>query len=194
VSFIAMILPVRIWPSRLWGSSVSIGTEFFDALRYLDCRRLIRRVTQLNRSELLMFVHPRLLALAAGMLAAFAAAAAETSVSVPVTDLKFTEAGIGPLKVAPGYGDLGKGAHGTFVKFPAGFVSPLHAHSDDYSGVVISGVLANEASASVKERPLAPGSYWFQRGKANHVTKCLSANECVFFITQPGKFDFIEAH
>jgi hypothetical protein len=141
-----------------------------------------------------MFTCPRIPALAACIFTALAVSAAETSISVPVTDLKFTDAGIGPLKVATGYGDLGKGAHGTFVKFPAGFVSPLHAHSDDYSGVVISGVLANEPSAGAKERPLPPGSYWFQKGKANHVTKCLSANECVFFITQPGKFDFIEAH
>jgi hypothetical protein len=141
-----------------------------------------------------MFTRHRILALTASAFTALAALAAETSISVPVTELKFGDAGIGPLKVAPGFGDLGKGAHGTFVKFPAGFASPLHAHSDDYSGVVISGVLANESSATAKERPLAPGSYWFQKGKANHVTKCLSANECVFFITQPGKFDFIEAH
>jgi hypothetical protein len=141
-----------------------------------------------------MFIPRRALVLTAITFAALAASAAETSISVPVTELKFSDAGIGPLKVSPVFGDLGKGAHGTFVKFPAGYASPLHAHSDDYSGVVISGVLANEPSASAKERPLAPGSYWFQKGKANHVTKCLSANECVFFITQPGRFDFIEAH
>lgn len=141
-----------------------------------------------------MFNRNAILALVIGALASMAVRAAETSVSVPVTHLKFSDAGIGPLRVAAGFGDPGRGAHGTFVKFPAGYASPLHAHSDDYSGVVISGVLSNESSAGATDRPLPPGSYWFQKGQANHVTKCLSANECVFFITQPGKFDFIEAH
>jgi hypothetical protein len=120
--------------------------------------------------------------------------AADTSVSVPVSDLKFFDTGIGPLKAAPGYGDLTKGPHGSFVKLPAGFISPLHTHSEDYYAVVVTGVIANEASAEATNRPLAPGSYYFQKGKAPHVTKCLSANECVIFITQPGKFDYAEAH
>lgn len=120
--------------------------------------------------------------------------ATDTSINVPVTDLKFFDTGVGPLKAAVGFGDLSKGAHSTFVKLPAGFVSPLHIHTEDYYGVVISGVVANAADEKVKDVPLAPGSYWFQKGKANHVTKCLSANECVVFITQPGKFDYINVH
>lgn len=120
--------------------------------------------------------------------------AAESSVSVPVSEVKFFDTGVGPLKAAPGFGDLSKGAHSTFVKLPAGFVSPLHTHTEDYYGVVVTGVVANEVDAAAKDRPLPPGSYWFQKGKAKHVTKCLSANECVVFITQPGKFDYLDAH
>lgn len=120
--------------------------------------------------------------------------AAETSVSVPVSDVKFFDTGVGPLKAAPGFGDLSKGAHSTFVKLPAGFVSPLHTHTEDYYGVVITGVVSNEVDAVAKDRPLPPGSYWFQKGKAKHVTKCLSANECVVFITQPGKFDYVNVN
>lgn len=120
--------------------------------------------------------------------------AADTSVSVPVSEVKFFDTGVGPLKAAPGFGDLSKGAHSTFVKLPAGFVSPLHTHTEDYYGVVVTGVVANEVDAAAKDRPLAPGSYWFQKGKAPHVTKCLSANECVVFITQPGKFDYLNVH
>lgn len=131
---------------------------------------------------------------AASTLLAAHAYAAETSVSVPVNDVKFFDTGVGPLKAAPGFGDLSKGAHSTFVKLPAGFVSPLHTHTEDYYGVVITGVVANEVDASAKDRPLPPGSYWFQKGKAKHVTKCLSANECVVFITQPGKFDYVNVN
>jgi hypothetical protein len=38
---------------------------------------------------------------------------------------------------------------------------------------------------------LPVGSYWFQRGGERHVTKCISPNECIFFIGQHGKFDYI---
>ena len=130
---------------------------------------------------------------AASALTAGLAHAAETSISVPVSDVKFFDTGVGPLKAAPGFGDLTKGAHSTFVKLPAGFSSPLHIHTEDYYGVVITGVVANEVDDKAPNRPLAPGSYWFQKGKVNHVTKCLSANECVVFITQPGKFDYVNA-
>lgn len=134
------------------------------------------------------------LVVAASTLLAAHLQAAETSVSVPVSELRFFDTGVGPLKAAPGFGDLSKGAHGSFVKLPAGFVSPLHTHTQDYYGVVVTGVVANEVDAAAKDRPLPPGSYWFQKGQAKHVTKCLSANECVVFISQPGKFDYVDAH
>jgi beta-alanine degradation protein BauB len=120
--------------------------------------------------------------------------AAETSANVPVTEMKFIDTGIGPLKAAPGFGDSSKGAHSTFIKLPANFTTPSHFYTEDLYGVVISGVVANAADASATDVPLAPGSYWFQKGKAAHVTKCLSANECVLFITQPGKFDFVKSN
>lgn len=119
--------------------------------------------------------------------------AADTSISSPVTGVKYFDAGVGPLKISPAYGDPHKGAHSTFVKMPAGFVSSLHNHTGDYYAVVISGVVANAATAEETNVELPPGSYWFQKGKANHVTKCLSANECVVFITQSSKFDYIPA-
>ena len=119
--------------------------------------------------------------------------AADTSINSPVTSIKYFDAGVGPLKISPAYGNPQKGAHSTFVKLPAGFVSPLHNHTADYYAVVISGVVANAAKAEEPDVSLAPGSYFFQKGKANHVTKCLSANECIVFITQPSKFDFIAA-
>jgi hypothetical protein len=32
--------------------------------------------------------------------------------------------------------------------------------------------------------PLPVGSCWFQKGGERHVTKCISSNECIFFINQ----------
>jgi len=119
-------------------------------------------------------------------------AVAQTSISIPAADIKFAETGVGRLQAAKGFGDLAQGAHGTFVKLPAGYATPLHKHSHDYYGVVISGVVANEPTAADKDRPMPAGSYWFQKGHAAHVTKCVSNTDCVTFISQPGKFDFTE--
>lgn len=83
-----------------------------------------------------------------------------------------------------------KGAHSNYVKLPALFTSPPHVHTEDYYAVVVSGVVANGLEGS-EDIPLPPGSYWFQKGNEKHVTKCLSSTECVFFVTQSEKFDFL---
>jgi len=127
---------------------------------------------------------------------AYPTPAASTSISTPVTQLKYGATGVknptGELYAAPAYGDLAQGAHGTFIKMPAGFVSTLHTHSEDYYGVVISGVGVN-VQVNGKEVPLPVGSYWLQKGGEAHVTKCISPNECIFFISQPAKFDYVDA-
>jgi hypothetical protein len=73
---------------------------------------------------------------------------------------------------------------------PAGFVSKVHTHTEDYWGVVISGVAVNGKPGSA-DLALPVGSYWYQKGGERHVTKCISANECIFFISQNGKFDYL---
>ncbi len=133
-----------------------------------------------------------LTALTAG---AIAASGGKPSVSTPVTNLKFGPTGVtdgvhGELYAAAAYGDLAQGAHGTFIKMPAGFVSKIHTHTEDYWGVVISGVGVNEKPGA-PDVALPVGSYWFQKGGERHVTKCISPNECIFFINQSGKFDYL---
>jgi hypothetical protein len=137
--------------------------------------------------------------LIAGLLLAAAQAdpSGQPSVNLPVTQIRYAPTGIsdgahGELNAGPAYGDLSKGPHGTFIKMPAGFVSPVHVHTEDYWGVVVSGIAANGPPGS-KDVPLPVGSYWFQKGGESHVTKCLSPNECIFFISQSGKFDYIVA-
>ena len=95
---------------------------------------------------------------------ALAGPSGQSSVSMPVTELKYGPTGVsdgvhGELNAAAAYGDLAHGAHGTFIKMPAGFVSPVHTHTEDYWGVVISGVAANGVPGS-KDIPLPVGSYW----------------------------------
>lgn len=119
------------------------------------------------------------------------------SVNLPVTQLKYFDTGIygsdksvGTLKAAASYGDLQHGSHGTFVKMPAGFVSRSHIHTVEFYAVVISGVGVNGLAGS-SDVPLPVGSYWSQKGGESHVTKCISSNECIFFISQNSKFDYI---
>ena len=119
------------------------------------------------------------------------AAMAGDSSNIPVTQLHYGATGVsdgvhGELNAAPAYGDLGHGPHGTFIKMPAGFVSPVHTHSEDYWGVVISGVAVNGKPGSTDVQ-LPVGSYWFQKAMRR------TPNECIFFVSQGGKFDYIPA-
>jgi quercetin dioxygenase-like cupin family protein len=120
----------------------------------------------------------------------------QPNVSMPVTELHWGPTGVtapngtGSLQAAPAFGDLSKGEHGTFIKMPAGFVSAIHTHTQAYFGVVITGVGANSAVGG-KTISLPPGSYWFQPGGKPHVTKCISTTECIFFIHQGDKFDYL---
>jgi beta-alanine degradation protein BauB len=116
------------------------------------------------------------------------------SVSTPAPNIKFVGSGVrtekGELFAGPAYGNLQQGRHGTFIRMPHGFVSPVHTHTEDYYGVVIKGVGANQMPNG-KIVPLPVGSYWFQKGEEPHVTQCLSKTDCLFFIVQPGKFDYV---
>jgi hypothetical protein len=119
----------------------------------------------------------------------------QPSVSTPVTSLHYTATGVKDatgkeLLVAPAYGDLTKGPHGSFVRMPAGFSSIPHIHTGDYWAVVISGVAVNN-KVGEKEVALPVGSYWLQKGGEKHITKCISPNECVFFLSQSGPFDYV---
>jgi hypothetical protein len=116
------------------------------------------------------------------------------SMSIPASKIGFGPTGVKSngleLKAGPVYGNLQTGKHGTFVKMPAGFSSAVHTHTEDYYAVVIKGVGANHLPGE-KDVPLPVGSYWFQKGEEAHVTKCLSKTDCLFFLVQPGKFDYV---
>jgi uncharacterized protein DUF4437 len=139
---------------------------------------------------------------AASALALLASAAGaeppnQSSVSMPTTQLKYRSTGVtdnvhGEVKAAAAYGDSSHGPHGTFLKMPGGFVSPVHTHSSDEWGVIIAGVFANGKPGS-QDILLPAGSYFLQKAAEPHVSKCVSENECIIFLSQGGKYDFITA-
>lgn len=89
------------------------------------------------------------------------------------------------------WGDAKRGAHGEFVRFPAGFVSPVHHHSNAYHGVVIDGVLMNPMGRAESATRLPAGSYYFVPGGAVHTTRCVSEQDCLIYLHQDGPFDFV---
>ena len=109
---------------------------------------------------------------------------------VPVESLKWFATGIGPMQAAVAFGDMAKGPYGVFLKFPGGFVSPVHQHSAEYRAVVVGGTIVNSEEGET-DVTMQPGSFWYQHGNVNHTTKCVSSGECTVFLTQPGKFDFL---
>ena len=124
------------------------------------------------------------------LLSAATARAAE-SLSLPRQNLNFVPSGIDPIMVAPAMGDMSKpGLHGNYIRIPGKFTSPSHIHSEDYFAVVLAGTTANGIPGAA-DIALEPGSYWFQKGKELHVTKCLSEEPCTFFVVQSGAFDFL---
>jgi hypothetical protein len=137
-----------------------------------------------------------LLWIACGSSAAALAQGATASISIPADSVSFGATGVktdaGELKAGPAYGNLATGRHGTFVRMPAHFVSPLHTHSADYYAVVIKGTAVNTQDGR-NDIALPIGSYWFQRGEEKHVTKCVSDTDCLFFIVQSDKFDYLPA-
>lgn len=112
----------------------------------------------------------------------------EASVSIPAAELEFYKNKDG-LTFANAWGDPATGPHSNFIRITGQTSSPLHIHTASYYGTVISGTVSNEQEGK-PDVPLNPGSYWYQRGKEPHVTKCLSKSDCLIFVTSEGVFDF----
>jgi anti-sigma factor ChrR (cupin superfamily) len=116
-----------------------------------------------------------------------------TPVFMPSADLKWME--LNPafpgINIVDVWGDHTKTGYGAFLTFPAGFLSPLHTHSNDIRIVVISGTYTQAPEGKSTAR-LGPGSYAFQPGGSyKHVSGCDKASECLLFIESTGPFDLI---
>jgi len=111
---------------------------------------------------------------------------------MPATEMKWMDldpAGAPGVKIAYAWGDHTKGAFGAFVKFPAGFATPLHTHTNAFKIVVVSGTFVQVPEGKPEVR-LGPGSYlWQPGGNYRHTTSCDTASDCVFFTQANGKFD-----
>lgn len=114
--------------------------------------------------------------------------------NVPQDQLKWETTPEG-VAFAPLMGDRFNEAYMSMVRLPAGLVSPMHIKSANMYGLVVSGTIANIAKDAdpSTEVALPAGSYYKIPADLPHVSKCISDVDCVTFLYQDGKFDFLPA-
>ena len=79
------------------------------------------------------------------------------------------------------------------VQLPAGLVSPAHTKTANMFGVVISGTFVHVPLESDPDDEvlLHAGSFYKIPANLPHISKCVSETDCVSFLYQDGKFDFL---
>jgi hypothetical protein len=84
------------------------------------------------------------------------------------------------------------GGSGSLLRLPPGFDSGLHAHSGDFHGVVVKGVMVHEGpNGEDRGTRLAPGSYMRQAGGEMHIDRCVSEEPCELFVFQYTRADIV---
>lgn len=79
------------------------------------------------------------------------------------------------------------------VQLPAGLASPAHTKTANMFGVVISGAMVHSRVGAdpAAETLLPAGSFYKIPANLPHISKCVSVVDCVTFLYQDGKFDFL---
>ena len=115
-----------------------------------------------------------------------------TVTNIPTANLAWDETEEG-VAFAPLVGDRFVESYMAMVRLPAGLVSPPHVKSANMFGVVISGTISHLAiEADPSDEVLLPkGSFYQVPAGLAHVSKCVSKTDCVTFLYQDGKFDFL---
>lgn len=139
----------------------------------------------------------------AGVLSVFAVQAKETAkgkssqskgakgagVVVPAPDVAWKEAGIPGVMTGAVEGDMAKGPSHFYLKYAAGFVTPVHHHSANHYVTVVNGTLV--LTVDGKDHTLPPGSYFALTGKKTHTARCDGSEDCVMFIDARSPWDVV---
>lgn len=88
-------------------------------------------------------------------------------------------------------GDRFQEPYMAMVRLPAGLVSPAHTKSANMFGVVVAGTMTHHALGTKSGTALPPGSFYKIPRDVPHISQCVSKVECVTFLYQDGKFDFL---
>jgi quercetin dioxygenase-like cupin family protein len=129
-------------------------------------------------------------ALGSHALAAEAGAKPANAALIPAAEVKWNEVpGMTGIQIAAVEGDPSKGPSHFLLKFAAGFAAPLHHHTANHFGTVVSGTLV--LSVDGKEQRLPPGSFFSFSSQAPHATRCEAGAECVLSMDVRGKWDVV---
>lgn len=93
------------------------------------------------------------------------------------------------VEFAAAYGDWSSEGHGKFVRFAPGVAIPMHRHSGEFHGVVVSGVVNNSFPGQAEPPALAAGTAWYVPGGEPHANACLSEEPCIFYTHGAGAWD-----
>jgi beta-alanine degradation protein BauB len=80
------------------------------------------------------------------------------------------------------------GPHGFMVRLPAKWESNFHIHPANYHAVVIQGTAVNNYLGQSQEVRLIRGGYFATQAGVNHTTRCLSDEDCIFYVQMDGPF------
>ena len=94
-----------------------------------------------------------------------------------------------PMELTILWGDRETGPYAMYLKMPAGFRVPEHAHTYDYRAVTMQGEWEHSFAGETKVLPA--GSLVIQPGNAFHGDACVGETDCILLITQDGKGDAI---
>lgn len=94
---------------------------------------------------------------------------------------------------APLRGNRFEEGYMAMVRLPAGLVSPVHVKSAGMYGLVVAGemVHAVKTGETGPDVVLKAGDYYEIPAGLAHLSKCVSATDCVTFLYQDGPFDFV---
>lgn len=88
-------------------------------------------------------------------------------------------------------------AYLSMVKLPGGLTSPPHTKTANMFGIVLNGSMVHvpfdsqDPDKTFPEKILSAGDYYKIPKDLPHISKCVSEAECITFLYQDGKFDFL---
>ena len=116
------------------------------------------------------------------------AAAGKKVVYVSADEAKFVENTKGD-SIARLWGDVDKGAHGTFSKFAPGYDAGMHTHTNTVWIVGIKGAYLYKDEAG--EKRIGPGQFLLVPGGHKHWSGGDPKEGALFYEESAGKFDFV---
>jgi hypothetical protein len=88
------------------------------------------------------------------------------------------------------WGDSSKGPFVFLCRYDGGWELPLHFHTNELRGVILSGTLVIQVSGQ-PPKELPSGSYFSVPGKTRHTDLCKPGPACVIYFTGDAPLDRI---